>query len=387
MKRFFECRWFGWISAVIVVGYFIVGLWPFDFRPQNHVSWLPGRPGLHFEKCGVAHDPELLPERVSSDVTTNQAASFTVEIWAEADREPDDNVYHLLTIHNDRLPRDFIICQWQRACILRATVQHPWPSRKVSEVDARVALTEGNPKFITIRGDGTGTDFFLDGLPAGHFSQYVLKPEALDGQLMLGNDASGKHPWSGSLFGLAIYNRALNVAEIGGHHDLWSQGRARQLTNDSGLKALYLFNEGGGRRAEDSSISRHHLDIPEIFQPVHKEFLIAPWKDLSYDRPDYSDIAVNILGFIPFGFCFFLHRRSVKPRRLLANFVFVVLVGALVSLTIEIIQAWLPSRTSSATDLLTNIFGALLGAVLALAIQSKVVPAKFEAEPRSHTQS
>jgi VanZ family protein len=381
VKEAFNFRWWGWLSAVIVAGYFIVGLWPFAFRPPNHVSWLTDRAGLHFEKNGVALDPESLPSFGSNDAT-NSSANFTLEIWAEADREPNDNVYHLLTIHNDRLPADFVICQWRREFLLRATIQHPFTTRKISEVGVSEALLVGKPKFITIRGDGTGTDFFSDGLPAGHYPQFVLKPEALDGQLILGNDSSGKHPWSGSLFGLAVYNRALNAAEIAEHHTLWMQSQAGQLTNEPGLTALYLFDEGGGRRANDSSGSHHQIIIPEIFQPVHKEFLIPPWKDLSYNEPDYSDIAVNILGFMPFGFCFFLHRRFVRPNQLAANFLFVVLVGALVSLTIEIIQAWLPNRVSSTTDLLTNAAGTLLGAVLALAIRPKITPAKSEPEAR-----
>jgi len=62
--------------------------------------------------------------------------------------------------------------------------------------------------------------------------------------------------------------------------------------------------------------------------------------------------------------------------------VLTVFVGALVSLTIEIIQAWLPNRVSSMTDLLTNTFGALLGAVLALAIKHKITLVKAEPEIR-----
>lgn len=370
MKRLFDCRWFGWLSVVIVAGYFIVGLWPFAFHSPNRVSWLAGRPGLHFEKCGVAYDPGLLPAS-DSNSATNPSANFTLEIWAEADIEPNDNVYNLLTIHNDRLPAEFVICQWQREFLLRATIQHPFTRRKISEVGVCDALLVGKPRFITIRGDDAGTDFFTNGLPAGHYPQFVLRPEALDGQLILGNDSSGKHPWSGSLFGLAIYNRALAATEIAGHHQLWLQGQARQLTNEAGLTALYLFDERGGQRAADSSGNQHHVIIPEIFRALHKEFLIPPWKDISYDRPNYSDIAVNILGFIPFGFCFFLHRRFVRPNQPAVNFLFVVLVGALVSLTIEIIQAWLPNRVSSTTDLLTNTFGTLLGAVLALLVQIK----------------
>lgn len=173
---------------------------------------------------------------------TNRAADFTVEIWAEADGEPADNVYHLLTIHNDRLPEEFVICQWQQEFLLRATIRHPFTTRKISEVGLDYAFQKQKTQFITIRGDGMGTDFYLDDLSVQHNPQFVLKPEALKGQLILGNDDTGKHPWSGKLFGLAIYNRALDAVEIAGHHHVWTQGRARQMANAPGLVALYLFD-------------------------------------------------------------------------------------------------------------------------------------------------
>ena len=102
--------------------------------------------------------------------------------------------------------------------------------------------------------------------------------------------------------------------EIAEHHALWTQGHARQLGSAPGLTALYLFDEGGGQQAEDSSGNRHHVIIPTIYQAVHKEFLITPWKDIAYDRLNYLDIVVNILGFVPFGFCFFLHRRLLRAE-------------------------------------------------------------------------
>lgn len=380
MKSLFDCRCFGWFSAAIVVGYFIVGLWPFAFRPPDRVSWLADRDGLHFEKSGVAYDPESLPAGISAVNSTNRSVNFTVEIWAEADGEPGDNVYHLLTIHNDRMPEEFVICQWQQEFLLRAAIRHPFTTRKISEVGLDHALQKQKTRFITIRGDGRGTDFYLDGLSVQHYPQFVLQPEALDGQLILANDDTGKHPWSGSLFGLAIYNRALDAVEIAGHHNLWTQGRAQQMTNAPGLIALYLFDEGAGARAEDSSGNRHHLIIPEIFRAVHRQILIPPWKDVSDTGPDYPDIAVNILGFMPFGFCFFLYRRLATPNPQAKTILFVVLVGATISLTIELIQAWLPNRVSSTTDLLTNTTGTLLGAVLAWFILSKIkIPVKSPA--------
>ena len=179
-----------------------------------------------------------------------------------------------------------------------------------------------------------------------------------------------------------MYDRALDAAEIARHCTLWTQGHAGQLTNAPGLRALYLFDEGRGQQAEDSSGNRHEVTIPAVYQVVQKEFLIPPWKDLVDDHPDYPDIVANILGFVPFGFCYFLYRRALKPNQSAANALRAVLAGSAVSLTIEIIQAWLPDRVSSMTDLLTNIAGTVLGVALAMAIQPKVAKAESASEAR-----
>jgi hypothetical protein len=371
VKGITDCRWFGWFSVVIVAGYFIVGLWPFAFRPPNRVTWLTDRPGLHFETSGIAYDPEMLPASGSNNIA-GPSPNFTVETWVEADGEPGDNLFHILTIHNQQRDQDFILCQWNQHFILRAPSQRPPPAPHPSEVDLNLLQTQ-TPRFITVRGDGSGTDFFLNGMLAEHFPRFVVKPEALAGQLILGNDDTGKHPWSGKLFGLAFYNRSFDAAEIARHHALWTQGRARELTNTPNLAALYLFNEGAGGTTSDISSNHHHLVIPEIFRPVHRELLIPPWKDLAFMGPDYPDIIVNVLGFVPFGFFFFLYRQSSQPERLAKSILLVLLAGVAISLTIEIIQAWLPNRVSSVMDVLTNTTGTLLGMILALATRSKFI--------------
>ncbi len=379
MKAFPHDKWFGWLSLMMVAGYFVVGLWPFEFHPANRVSWFADPPGLHFEPYGIAYDPTPLP---APNDTARSSANFTVELWLEAQHEPVNNVFDILTIHNRHLPLDFTLYQWRRDFILQATTQPPQPAGSRSEAGVDDMLSEHTVQFITVRGDAAGTDFYLNGLAAGHFPQFVASPEALDGQLILGNNASGKHSWTGRLLGLALYRRALDAAEIARHSALWTYGRAGQLTNAPGLTALYLFDEGPGQQPGDSSGNHHRIIIPAIFEPVHKEFLISPWRDIAYNRPDYSDIAVNIFGFVPFGFCFLLHRHRLKPNQRAANALLVVLAGAAVSLAIELIQAWLPNRTSSVTDLLTNTTGTLLGMVLALAIQSKVTDTKSTPETR-----
>jgi hypothetical protein len=364
-------RWFGWLSLAIVAGYFMVGLWPFAFRPPNRVGWLVDRAGLHFEPYGIADDPASLP-MPELNGAARPSANFTVELWVEAQHEPANNVFNILTIHNPRLPLDFMLGQWKQDFLLRATTQHTQPADTIREVGMDDVLPEQRARFITVRGDGAGIDFYFDGSVAGHFPQFALNAEALNGRLILGNDASGKHSWTGRLFGLALYDRTLNPKEIARHNTLWTQGRARQLVNAPGLAALYLFDESRGPQANDSSGNRHRVVIPAIFKPIHRDFLLPPWKDVSYNRPDYSDIAINVFGFMPFGFCFFLHRHALRPHRLVTNALLVVLAGVAISLTIEIIQAWLPNRTSSMNDLLTDTAGTLLGVALALTFRHKV---------------
>ena len=91
-----------------------------------------------------------------------------------ANHEPTNNVFHILTIHNRHLPVDFVLCQWKRSCLLRATTQNPQPAGKIREVGMSGALRNEEARFITVRGNGAGTDFYVDGLSAGNFPQFVL---------------------------------------------------------------------------------------------------------------------------------------------------------------------------------------------------------------------
>jgi hypothetical protein len=333
------------------------------------VNWLPDRAGLQFATDGITCDAQTLPS--SGTVAGGQPANFTVELWVEAERESNSDVFHLLTIHDDRLPSNFVLCQWRRGIVLRVPGRNLL-TRGMREVGADGALPARQTRFITVCGSGAGTDIYLDGLVAGHFPNFVVSAEALKGRLILGNAANGKHSWSGQLFGVALYDRTLDADEVARNYTLWSQANARQLVSETGLLALYLFDEGSGQVAQDHSSHHHQMAIPAIYRAPHKEFLALPWRELVGDKPNYRDMVVNVLGFVPFGFCCFLHRSLSERQPLWAAALFAVLAGAAISLLLETVQVWLGNRVSSATDLLCNTFGALLGVLLACVIRIKV---------------
>ena len=100
---------------------------------------------------------------------------------------------------------------------------------------------------------------------------------------------------------------------------------------------------------------------------------IAPWAYLWAPWPKYwtgFDFAINVAGYVPFGF---LCALSVLRTRSTASngraVLRATLAGVAVSFAMETLQSYLPVRIPSNVDLGLNSAGALLGAVLAVALE------------------
>ena len=80
--------------------------------------------------------------------------------------------------------------------------------------------------------------------------------------------------------------------------------------------------------------------------------------DLFNQRGDYlRQIFLNVLMMIPFGFMYPINGRSFF-KTIFMTFIF--------SLTIELLQPFVSSRTSDITDLLTNTLGGIIGYIFYL---------------------
>ena len=84
------------------------------------------------------------------------------------------------------------------------------------------------------------------------------------------------------------------------------------------------------------------------------------------------ELAGNVVVFVPLGAALVLALgdRSMSSRLLTAT-----LIGAVLSLGIELAQTALPSRVTSARDLLLNTAGTAIGALFGCWIQGRVYPA------------
>ncbi len=90
---------------------------------------------------------------------------------------------------------------------------------------------------------------------------------------------------------------------------------------------------------------------------------VAPWLFLAAPLPKYwtgFDVAINLAGYAPLGALLALS--AVRSARTRHAIVVPVLSAALLSLLMEALQSYLPTRVSSREDWLLNTLGASLGA-------------------------
>jgi VanZ family protein len=101
---------------------------------------------------------------------------------------------------------------------------------------------------------------------------------------------------------------------------------------------------------------------------------ISPFHFLGAPLPQYwtgFDVAANLVGYVPLGFLLALS--ALRSRRFSWAVTGAVLGAALLSLTMETLQSYLPSRIPSNVDLALNTTGAWLGACCAWALEESGV--------------
>ena len=89
-------------------------------------------------------------------------------------------------------------------------------------------------------------------------------------------------------------------------------------------------------------------------------YLNAPWPR----HVTRFDLAVNILGYVPFGF---FAAAAMQPRlRGVLAFIPATAAAAALTLVLEALQSYLPARIPSNLDAICNVLGAALGAAIAV---------------------
>jgi VanZ family protein len=343
----------GVFCGAVLVGILTAGLWPFH-APKNEVSWLSNGNGLHFGNHGVILSPHVL-----SLAGLKDGISCSLEIWLQPDHgDTGGAILVFYTLQNSVVT--FSMHQSIDDLLLRGVTAYR-QRRAKSTLYIDHAFSKNKQILVTISSNGESAAVYVNGALVRTSPRFGLSSKDLIGQLIVGNHPLTDDGWQGQIKGLAIYNRELPAAEVSQHFDAWTGNRQAEIKKE-GPAALYLCNEGSGNVVHNQMNLGNDLQIPERYFVLHAAFLELPWDEFQPSWSYCKDVLINIGGFIPLGFFFCAYFSSARrwERPMLTT----IVLGGMVSFSIEVLQAFLPTRDSGTTDLFTNTLGTAIGAML-----------------------
>jgi hypothetical protein len=333
-------------------GILVAGLWPFH-APANQVSWVDA--GLRFGRYGVV----LGTGKLAGSRTSNEN-SFSLGVWIVPGFASDSST--VLAFDAPERPRRFSLLQSSSDLELLSENSGSETLNNDARLYVPDVFRKGRPVFVTVTAGRGQTVVYIDGTPAQRTSKFPLSAEDLTGEVVVGTSPVQNDSWTGDLRGLEIYGRELNPTEVSRNFEGCIEHGRPDVGKDRSNLALYLFREGGGNRVRDQARSGVDLYIPEKFIIPHEKLLEAPWKEYHSGWSYWTNILINIGGFVPLGF-FVLACFGPEPGARRAAVLTIAFCGA-VSLTIEILPGFLPTRDSGLTDIITNTLGGALGVML-----------------------
>jgi VanZ family protein len=352
----------GALALLTLIGILVAGLWPFH-APKNQVQWLTNENGLVFGHHGTVLGRGIF-DGIGSD-----GQSCSVEIWLEPARLWTTGT--VIAFYDPATSRQTSLQQIYTDLLL----QRDFEGRRDQEVTSGFAVANVFRKkeaLVTVTSNGQDTDVYINGRMVTRSQGFGFTLKDLTGQLIVADSPLKSHSWEGKVRGLAIYDRGLTAAQVSQHYEDWRQaGGSPKVLADEHALALYRFDERTGSVMHNQGSGGVDLYIPERYLVVNQIRFESAQDEYRTQRSYLKNALLNIVAFIPLGFFVYAYLR-LGPGVSGAAFITVAL-GLSVSLTIEVLQAYLPTRYSGVTDLITNTLGTSIGVLSFSAVASSVM--------------
>lgn len=343
-------------------------LLPFDFfssAPDNDAVWIKATNGIEFSKAGKIIS-DLPAKPLFNQMLTG--SGLTLEIRAAPSSTDQYGPARIVSYSLDSSRRNFMLGQSQHKLIMRLRTSITDKNGIYPHLEVDDVFTSTDPYHLMITYDFSKQRIYANGeiraentIPGGNFSNW--DPSCY---LVLGNEVTGERSWAGRLFYVSIYNRVLEPHEIRQNFIAWALWKpdSQKIKNlvSSGLVVRYFFNEHAGDIVKDSSgnLPPINLNIPEKLRPNKKRFL--GFSSFSHFTDIYNT-SLNIIIFIPFSFLLSGAVRK-KGYSLVCTYFIVIIAGILFTISIESIQYFSATRTSTLVDVAYNTIGTIVGVVL-----------------------
>ncbi len=349
------------MSVAVLSGILIFGLRPLGFNYSNGVNWIKDQPGIRFSEYGIAYTNPFI-ELIGGEIS--KPDEFSVEIALNPASYNKEGFNFIMALHNGSDRHQLLMGQYRSWIILMNGDDYDH-KRRTKRIVVNIASRLPTTRFVTVTTGEAGTEIYLDGKLVRTKKDLTLNiPDGSKTRLLMGNAPNGKRSWQGDIYGLAFYGYRFTAQDAARHFDRWAQARNFSFAKKDKPFVLYVFDDKKGQRALDHAGGNHHLEIPSRMQVLEKKIFSPAWPVFKFNRNFIQDIVVNLAGFIPFGFVLAATLIKLGGTFKKHDVFITVSFCFAVSLIIEILQAWIPSRSSDILDLMLNTLGALTGAIM-----------------------
>lgn len=318
-----------------------ITLWPFNFKRNNGItSTIEG--GFHFESPAIVYLSQV-PAKMS------ELKKFSIIMEVKPDTTLEDAGGAIFGYCIDHINQNFLMAQGGSRIIFFMNVNG------VSHlINAEGFFEENSPIWITITYDGNKITFLKNGLvkkvvAIGDWDFSRWNSSYL---FTFGNSGDGMLPWSGTIISFDIFDSVITMSD---------RQQLKTLRNQiPPLISLSAYPENVKLDRERGDISTPSLIIPAMFKPPGKDLLFSLLHFPERRTINETDLFLNFLLFVPFGF---LLRLLLKKYFSRYSFIIVVTIvaGMFFSISIESLQSYLPTRYTSVMDVLSNTSGTIAG--------------------------
>jgi len=356
-KRF----WF--LSLCFLVTAMLAGtLYPFNFFPPNGARRLPASdPGIYFNGHGIAYTGK---DGAVSDISTVTVALWLKERFGSKNWGPRE----IFSFYDGAASPPLLVGQWGGRIFLYSRFETDENENWYRRFRTPARFPQGKPHLVTVTFGAGEKAIYIDGDIMAR-EETAIRSEAevkFAGRFMMGNSPKARQGgWWGEIRGVAVYDRLLTGEEIASHGRAVFQDGMSRLAETPGCVACYGFDRTEGNRVESMVGESRPVFVPAFRNALFRTLWDLPHQDMRIETPPVGDFLNNILFFVPFGVVFFtlIHRTDAMGLRL--AFPVTALAGGVLSLGIEALQLFLPTRDPGIADVLGNTLGSGAGALIA----------------------
>lgn len=336
-----------WLLALAVAVSLAFALWPFQLRLPVEVvpngAQVDGSGALSFPRPGIVID-----RQAGADLTQRLGGgqAVTLAVAAEALTAAQEGPARLVSLSRDGFNRNLTLAEHLGGLVFRIRTARTGRNGIVHRLLAAGALHPGRLQLFVATYDGTRVRLFVDGRLA---AEQALQAGPLAGwnpdhELVFGNEATGEHPWLGRIADVAVYEVALDPAQVA--------ALTRVSLADPVPERIYSLTarclDRPARQAADGGLDIGTCHIPAQMRIEES----APF--LSPKAREVSDVFHHFVLLLPIG----VLAGMVLARRPPA--VALLAVGTW-AFALEGVQAFVPARSSSALDLVAALVAGLAG--------------------------